>query len=67
MLLNVVFAETIVMDSKTVKWYIKFPLDAYAMGPIDFHKDDTEKEVRQYAREFEGCKRLPRGFECWRA
>ena len=54
------------MESKVIKWYIKFPLDAYAMGPIDFHIDDTEKEVRQYAREFEGVTRLPRGFECWK-
>lgn len=36
-------------------------------GPIDFSKDDGEKEVRQYAREFEGCVRLPKGFECWPA
>lgn len=55
------------MDNKVRKWYIKFPADAYAMGPIDFHIDDTEKEVRAYAREFEGCKRLPKGFECWPA
>jgi hypothetical protein len=55
------------MESKVIKWYIKFPADAYAMGPIDFHEDDGEKEVRQYAREFDGCKRLPQGFECWLA
>lgn len=49
------------------KWYIKFPGDVYAMGPIDFPADSTEKDVREYAREFDGCKRLPAGFECWRA
>jgi len=53
------------MEIKVKKWYIKFPLDAYAMGPIDFLKDDGEKEVRAYAREFDGCARLPKGFECW--
>jgi hypothetical protein len=55
------------MESKVIKWYIKFPADAYAMGPIDFSAEDGEKEVRQYAREFEGVKRLPKGFECWLA
>ena len=55
------------MGSKVKKWYIKFPADAYAIGPIDFPEDDGEKEVRQYAREFDGCERLPNGFECWPA
>jgi len=50
---------------KAKKWYIKFPLDAYALGPVEFDKPVGEKEVREYARKFEGCKRLPRGFECW--
>lgn len=47
------------------KWYIKFPADAYAMGPVDFGKPVDEAAVRKYARKFDGCKRLPRGFECW--
>ena len=55
------------MDKKIRKWYIKFPADAYALGPIDFSAEDTEKEVRAYAREFEGVTRLTRGFECWLA
>lgn len=53
------------MESK--RWYIKFPLDAYALGPVEFENPVVEKEVRQYAREFEGCSRLPKGFECWPA
>ena len=53
------------MKSKT--WYIKFPLDAYALGPVHFPTEVGEKEVRKYAREFEGVKRLPKGFECWTA
>ena len=47
------------------KWYIKFPADVYAMGPVDFPAGSTEKDVREFARDFEGCKRLPIGFECW--
>jgi hypothetical protein len=46
-------------------WYIKFPCDAYAMGPVRFSKPVDEKEVRAYARKFSGLTRLPAGFECW--
>ena len=48
-------------------WYIKFPLDAYALGPVSFPRPVTEVEVRAYARKFSGCKRLPNGFQCWKA
>jgi hypothetical protein len=54
-------------EQKRNRWYVKFPLDAYAMGPVDFHDEATEKEVRQWARKWEGVKRLPRGFACWKA
>jgi len=48
------------------KWYIKFPMDAYALGPVEFKKPVDEREVRRFAREYEGnIKRLPRGFQCW--
>jgi hypothetical protein len=52
------------------KWFIKFPADAYALGPVYFDPDKyseapNEKDVREYARQWEGVKRLPRGFECW--
>ena len=57
------------MKTKEVKeakaWYIKFPLDVYAMGPIRFENPLNEKEVKEYARQFEGCSKLPRGFQCW--
>ena len=45
---------------KTVSnaWYAKFPLDAYALGPIRFEKPITEKAFRDYLRKWEGCKRL---------
>jgi len=52
------------------KWYLKFPKDAYALGPVHFDygeycKAPNEKEVRKYARQWEGVKRLPEGFQCW--
>ena len=50
---------------RSYRWYIKFPLDAYAIGPIEFNRFVGEKEVREYARQFDGIKRLPRGFQCW--
>ena len=52
------------------KWYIHFPLDAYALGPVyfdryDYDKAPNEKDVKAWAREWEGVKKLPAGFECW--
>lgn len=54
------------------KWFIKFPMDAYALGPVYFDRHEydqapDEKDVREYARQWEGVKRLPQGFECWLA
>lgn len=55
------------------KWYIKFPTDAYALGPVNFRgerdhpKPPGKREVRAYARKFEGVNRLPAGFQCWPA
>ena len=54
------------------RWYLKFPLDCYALGPVYFYpneyeKPPCEKEVRVYAREWEGVKKLPQGFQCWPA
>jgi hypothetical protein len=50
---------------KSKAWYIKFPLDAYALGPVRFMTPVGETAVRKWAREFDGVKRLPRGFQCW--
>lgn len=50
---------------KSRAWYIKFPADAYALGPVRFEVPATEREVRDYARIFAGVSVLPRGFECW--
>jgi hypothetical protein len=52
---------------KSWNWYIKFPCDAYAMGPIGFGKPVSERKVREYARKWANVNRLPNGFECWRA
>lgn len=50
---------------KSKAWYIKFPLDAYALGPIRFDVEVDEIEVRKYSKRWSGVKRLPRYFECW--
>jgi len=52
---------------KAKKWYIKFPLDAYALGPVTFENEVDEIEVRKYAKRWEGVKQLPKHFECWPA
>jgi hypothetical protein len=55
------------------KWYIKYPNDAYALGPFRFqgnpkyHKPPNEREVRDYTRKWSGAERLPAGFQCWPA
>lgn len=46
------------------KWYWKFPLDVYALGPVEAN---GEKDSRAKAREWAGVSRLPAGFQTWRA
>ena len=50
---------------KAKHWYIKFPLDAYALGPVHFEKLVNQSEVRRWARDWDHLKRLPIGFSCW--
>jgi len=50
---------------KSRAWYIKFPADVYALGPVRFDKPVGAGWVRQWAREWAGVVRLPRGFQCW--
>jgi hypothetical protein len=52
---------------KKAAWYILFPQDAYALGPVRFEKPVNEQAVRQWAREWDGLTRLPVGFQCWPA
>lgn len=46
-------------------WYVKFPLDAYALGPMRFAKPVSEREARAEARKIDGVDRLPRGTALW--
>lgn len=48
-------------------WYIKFPADAYALGPVRFKEPVSESIVREYARKHFGYTRLPFDFSCWLA
>ena len=52
--------------NKSNAWYIMFPNDVYAMGPIRFNKPTAETKVRQWARNWAGVSRLPQGFSCWK-
>ncbi len=45
-------------------YYLKFPGDAYALGPAEFR---NERAARAWARWFSGYRRLPRTFQVWRA
>jgi len=49
------------------RWYVKFPRDAYALGPVEFEEPVDEAGARKWAREWEGVRRLPAGFKCWPA
>ncbi|MEN6549944.1 MAG: hypothetical protein ABFE07_28205 [Armatimonadia bacterium] len=58
---------------KSRAWYIKFPQDAYALGPVRFAQPVGESRVREWTRKWEfgmehfKGKRLPTGFQCWPA
>ena len=62
---NDVVDKYLMEGEKSTRWYIKFPSDAYAMGPITFKKPVGKLEVIKYAKEREGVNKLPRGFECY--
>ena len=50
---------------KSKAWYIKFPRDVYALGPIRFENEVGENEVKDWAREWSGTSKLPNGLEYW--
>ena len=54
---------------KASAWYIMYPQDPYALGPIRFDKPVNEREIRKFVRETyeENKQRLPKGFSCWPA
>ena len=41
---------------KYFAWFIKFPLDAYALGPVRFDKAISYKEARRRIKEMYGLK-----------
>lgn len=51
--------------TKSRAWYILFPNQPYAFGPIRFDKEVGEQEARLWAKEWAGLNRLPAGFKCW--
>jgi hypothetical protein len=55
---------------KSARWYVKFPLDAYALGPLRFDCPVDERGARAEARRFHhGIQHqdrpLPRGTQVW--
>lgn len=50
---------------KSRAWYIKYPADIYALGPIRFDKPVGKMAVREWAKDWEKVDKLPTGFECW--
>lgn len=52
---------------KSHAWYVKYPGDAYAMGPLHFDQSVGRMAVRERSKEWSKVNKLPRGFECWPA
>jgi len=55
---------------KSNAWYVKFPLDCYALGPLRFPQPVTEREARAEARRFHHGlqyqdRPLPHGTQVW--
>ena len=53
------------INMKSNAWYIMFPNDVYAMGPIRFENPVDETEVRKWTKNWAKVKKLPNGFSCW--
>ena len=49
----------------STRWYVKFPLDAYALGPFQFARPVCARACRAYVRQWAGIRRLPRGTQVW--
>ena len=52
---------------KRKAWYVKFPADVYALGPMRFSKPVDEREAREQARQIDGVTRLQQGTQVWPA
>lgn len=46
-------------------WYYAFPAHGIACGPVSFAEPKSERQMRQYLRNFWEMPRLPRGTELW--
>ena len=59
--------------TKAKAWYAHFPGDAYALGPFRFDEPVTERQARAEILEWHSfwigkeIKRLPNGFQIWKA
>ena len=51
---------------KESRWYYFFPGNVYAYGPTT-EAYASEREVRALIRQWWKLRRLPRGFQLWRA
>jgi hypothetical protein len=49
------------------RWYVKWPNQPYAFGPIDYGTEVSEQQVRELSRRGHKLRRLPRGWQCWPA
>jgi hypothetical protein len=57
----------IAMDNRQAqKWYMKWPADSYAIGPVEFPAPVGVADVRRRAIELDGGT-LPAEWECWPA
>jgi hypothetical protein len=50
---------------KSKAWYIHYPGDAYAMGPVCFDAPVGVMAVREWAKDWEKVSKLPVGVACW--
>ena len=51
---------------KSNAWYVLFPGNAYALGPVRFDKAISKAAMREWAKNWYGNK-LPRGTQIWSA
>ena len=50
---------------KSKSWCIRLRGEVYANGPCSFRETATEKQMRDWARDWLKVKRLPKGTEIW--
>jgi hypothetical protein len=58
--------KTAAGPATTTRWYYFFPGNVYAYGPTT-EAYASEREVRALIRQWWKLRRLPRGFQLWRA